>query len=383
LPVFLHFALLHLPSKRLRHPVQTVADAEHGNAECEDFWVRLRTPPVVDALRPAGEDDAGCTFERCCRSLRITDFRKNTQPPDTAPDEVGVLSAAVEDDNALWVYRAFHGASVTDTRQSRQTDEREYDIPPMPETPTPPDTSAESSAGLPPDEGDTPVVVEVNTPPDAHTLAELFELAAQECQTIAERTAKNRGKMGLTEWRREFRAVVMATRVAMVQTVMILAKKLPGTDLKRHSAEAGKALRALETYQAEIRAAVRAGLSAEETEGADAAPERAKLDAAADRLAELQREMEKGHHAMLAIDDVQRTEAERDAKLSEREAGSSAGKEDVPEFTVATGIEVNKPVAANPPPRKKAQAPAPAASAPATKPKRRGWWPFGKGGKKK
>jgi len=181
---------------------------------------------------------------------------------------------------------------------------------------TPKDTSAESSAGLPPDEGDTPVVVEVNTPPDAHTLAELFELAAQECQTIAERTAKNRGKMGLTEWRREFRAVVMATRAAMVQTLMALAKKLPAADLKRQSAAVEKTLRALEEYQEEIRSAVQAGLTAEETEGAEAAPDRAKLDAAADKLAELKREMEKAHHVMLAIDDVQRTEAERDGMLS-------------------------------------------------------------------
>src|SRR3989344_1234002 len=122
---------------------------------------------------------------------------------------------------------------------------------------TPKDTSAESSAGLPPDEGDTPVVVEVNIPPDAHTLAELFGLAAQECQTLAERTAEKRGKMPLTEWRRAFGTTVMATRAMLGATLMKLAKSLPGVDLKHHSAEVERTLRALEVYQAEIRAAVR------------------------------------------------------------------------------------------------------------------------------
>ena len=243
---------------------------------------------------------------------------------------------------------------------------------------TPKDTSAESSAGLPPDEGDTPVVVEVNIPPDAHTLAELFSLAVEECQTIATATAEKRGTMPLTEWRRAFGTTVMATRAVLGTTLMKLAKRLPAADLKRHSTEAEKALRALETYQAEIRAAVRAGLTAEETESTETAPEKAKLDAAADRLAALQREMEKGHRVMLAIDDVQRTEAERDATLSRREAGPSAGEEG-PEFTVATGIEVSEPAAANPPPRRKTPEKNPLTEKPAKG--RRGWWPFG--GKKK
>lgn len=248
----------------------------------------------------------------------------------------------------------------------------------MPETPTPPDTSAESSAGLPPAEGDTPVVVEVNIPPDAHTLAELFGLAAQECQTIAERTAEKRGKMPLTEWRRAFGTTVMATRAVVGATLMKLAKNLPGADLKHHSAEVEKTLRALEVYQAEIRAAVRAGLTAEEADGEGAATERTKLDAAADRLADLKREMEKAQRVMLAIDDVQRTEAERDAMLSGKGTGSSADDE-VPDFTVSPGIEVTEQTTANPPPRRKTPEKNPPTEKPAKG--RRGWWPFG--GKKK
>ena len=44
MPVLFYLPLFHFSSKRLRHPVQTVADAEDWDAEFEDLGIRLWAP---------------------------------------------------------------------------------------------------------------------------------------------------------------------------------------------------------------------------------------------------------------------------------------------------------------------------------------------------
>src|SRR5262245_6096234 len=50
--------LLDLAAQRLAGELHAVADAEDGNAEGEDGRIAVRGTGVVDARRPAGEDDA-------------------------------------------------------------------------------------------------------------------------------------------------------------------------------------------------------------------------------------------------------------------------------------------------------------------------------------
>ena len=55
--VFAGRRALHLAAEGLAGQVQPVADAQHGQAQAEDFRIALRRARLVHAGRPAGEDD--------------------------------------------------------------------------------------------------------------------------------------------------------------------------------------------------------------------------------------------------------------------------------------------------------------------------------------
>src|SRR5262249_13433368 len=90
--------------------LHAVADAEHGNAEVEDFRIAGRRPLLVDAGRPARQDDAARLqlahpFGRDAGPHELAEDVLLAHPPG---DELSVLRAEVEDQDALSVRNRTH-----------------------------------------------------------------------------------------------------------------------------------------------------------------------------------------------------------------------------------------------------------------------------------
>jgi hypothetical protein len=83
----------------VRHELLAVADAEHGNAEIEDRGIGGRAFGIVNAARPAGDDDAARGGELGGRGFAGAYFGVDTEIADFAGEQVAVLSSGIEDDD--------------------------------------------------------------------------------------------------------------------------------------------------------------------------------------------------------------------------------------------------------------------------------------------
>ena len=89
---------LHLAAERLAGQLHAVADAQHGQAEAEDFRIALRRARLVDAGRPAGEDDAlgGQLADPLGRDVVPDDLAVDVLLPHPPGDQLGVLRAEIQ-----------------------------------------------------------------------------------------------------------------------------------------------------------------------------------------------------------------------------------------------------------------------------------------------
>src|SRR5664280_310144 len=85
------------------HQVQPVADPEDGDARAPHGRVRARRIGLVDARRPAGEDDRARTALRDLAPRRVEgqELRVDMQLPDAPRDQLRVLAAEVEDHDGV------------------------------------------------------------------------------------------------------------------------------------------------------------------------------------------------------------------------------------------------------------------------------------------
>ncbi|GFO83143.1 MAG: hypothetical protein A49_27700 [Methyloceanibacter sp.] len=94
----------HLSAERRHHGLFAVADAEHGNAGREQRLRRLWRAAFVDRGGTAGQDD-GFGARGGKRGLRLVerdDFRINARLADAACDELGHLTAEVDDQHTIF-----------------------------------------------------------------------------------------------------------------------------------------------------------------------------------------------------------------------------------------------------------------------------------------
>ncbi len=90
-----------LTTERLRHDLESVADAERGDPEREDRRVEIRGTFFVNARRSAGQDDRRRALRgdiRCRHRVRH-DLGVNSRFPNAARDQLSVLSPEVHDQN--------------------------------------------------------------------------------------------------------------------------------------------------------------------------------------------------------------------------------------------------------------------------------------------
>ena len=93
----------YLPSELVHHPLQPVADAKHGEAEFEDLLIGRWRVRVIDRAGSARQDNADRIlgldlFEFGCAG---EDDGENVQLANATRDELRVLRAEVEDDDAF------------------------------------------------------------------------------------------------------------------------------------------------------------------------------------------------------------------------------------------------------------------------------------------
>ena len=97
----------HLPAERIDHELQSVADAEHGNAEIEDTLIGQRRVFVVHRRRAARQNDShrriAANFFQA--GVEGQDDRENFLFADAARNQLRILRAEVEDNDGL----GFHG----------------------------------------------------------------------------------------------------------------------------------------------------------------------------------------------------------------------------------------------------------------------------------
>ena len=89
---------LDLAAEGLAGQVQPVADAQHGHAEAEDFRVALRRARLVDAGRPAGENDPhrGQLADPRGRDVVPDDLAVDVLLADPPGDQLRVLRAEIQ-----------------------------------------------------------------------------------------------------------------------------------------------------------------------------------------------------------------------------------------------------------------------------------------------
>ncbi len=101
----------------VNHVLQSITDAEHGNAEIEDALVGVRSVVVVDGGWASRENDADrrVTANLVEGRVKGKNDREDFEFADAARDELGVLRSEVEDDDSLVEQRqvglslSFHG----------------------------------------------------------------------------------------------------------------------------------------------------------------------------------------------------------------------------------------------------------------------------------
>ena len=97
----------HFAAERVHHELQSVADAEHGDAKIEDSLVGQRRVFVVHRRRPARKNDphrrvAANLFQA---GVERQNDREDFLFADAARDQLRILRAKVEDNDGL----GFHG----------------------------------------------------------------------------------------------------------------------------------------------------------------------------------------------------------------------------------------------------------------------------------
>jgi hypothetical protein len=97
----------HLAAERVHHELQSVADAEHRDAEIEDTLVGQRRIFVVHRRRPARQNDShrrvAANFFQA--GVEGQDDRENFLFADAARNQLRILRPEVEDNDGL----GFHG----------------------------------------------------------------------------------------------------------------------------------------------------------------------------------------------------------------------------------------------------------------------------------
>ncbi len=91
-----------LPARHPRHQLVAVADAEHRHAEVQNGGVEMGRGLVINAVGPAGEDDAGVALgaNGIQRDLVVAaDLREDVLLADAAGDELVILPAEVQHKN--------------------------------------------------------------------------------------------------------------------------------------------------------------------------------------------------------------------------------------------------------------------------------------------
>ena len=83
------------------HELEAVADAQDRDAEVEDPAREQGRAFLVDALRPAGQDDARAWASLMASSGTVEreDFGIDAELADLAGDELGVLRPEIEDED--------------------------------------------------------------------------------------------------------------------------------------------------------------------------------------------------------------------------------------------------------------------------------------------
>ena len=96
--VFAGRRALHLAAQRLAGQLHSVADAQHGQPEAEDFRIALRRARLVDAGRPAGEDDplGGQLADPLGREVVADDLAIDVLLAHPPGDQLRVLRAEIE-----------------------------------------------------------------------------------------------------------------------------------------------------------------------------------------------------------------------------------------------------------------------------------------------
>ena len=93
----------HLAAERVHHELQSVADAEHRQAQLKHARIRRRRVGVIHRRRPAGKNDAhrrvAANFFQ--RGSAGKHHRKDILFTDAARDELGILRPEIEDDDGL------------------------------------------------------------------------------------------------------------------------------------------------------------------------------------------------------------------------------------------------------------------------------------------
>jgi len=107
-PELARFARIDGAAEDLHANLHAVADAQDRDAQIEDGRVALGGVALVDAGRPAREDDAlGVQgFELFSGDVRANQLAVNPFLTDSSGDELGVLRAEIEDRNDFLVLHA-------------------------------------------------------------------------------------------------------------------------------------------------------------------------------------------------------------------------------------------------------------------------------------
>ena len=101
--VFAALGFLDVAAESVGHPLHAVANPEHRNAEAQDFGIADGGVLIVDGTGAAGEDDADRVVAADFVELGAAgeDGGEDFELADAAGDELGVLAAEIEDDDAL------------------------------------------------------------------------------------------------------------------------------------------------------------------------------------------------------------------------------------------------------------------------------------------
>src|SRR5512136_425057 len=100
-PVFPFFSPDNPAAQGVDHELHAVANAQHGNTEVEDFFIRPWAPLLIDTGRASGQDDALRLqgLDSCDIDVRGLNMAVDMVFPDTPGNQLIVLRAEINDQN--------------------------------------------------------------------------------------------------------------------------------------------------------------------------------------------------------------------------------------------------------------------------------------------